>query len=94
MRVQDARLVEEIGYGLGWKFSQIDGDALLGAKPYCYLTAYDPDGRTLLARANDAKRQLNANGVDVLRVKVEEIVYDTKTGMDSMTGTTGDMRAG
>lgn len=84
MHVNDGRIVEEIGHGLGWKYSQIEGDALMGPKPYCYLTGYDPDGKALLARANDLKRQIEANGVEVLRVKIEEIVYDTKTGVDSL----------
>lgn len=72
------------GDGAGWKFSEIDGDALMGAKPYCYLTAYDADGLALLARMRVVSHMLRARGVEVLREKVEQIVYDTKTNVNEL----------
>jgi hypothetical protein len=64
----------------GWSYSQIDGDPLLGKRPYAYLTAYDPDGVTLLNRMQRLVVILEQAGVEVLRMKIEEIVFDSKTG--------------
>lgn len=63
-----------------WLFSMIDGDAIMGNKPYCYLTSYHTDGQKLLAAAEAMAVALRAADVLVLRIKVEEIVYDSKTG--------------
>lgn len=67
-----------------WKFSCIDGDALMESKPYCYLTGYDPDGEALLDRAYGAVAALADLGITQLRVKVERIVFDSKTHVDEL----------
>lgn len=64
---------------LGMTFSAIDGDPVMGKQAYCYLTAYSDDGNFLLAKTSDAARVLAEGGVEVLRVKVEEILFDSKT---------------
>lgn len=70
----------------GFKFSKIDGDALMGAKPYCYITAYDSDKFKLFDRMEFAKRHLsNEWGIETLRIKIEEIIYDTKTGVNNLS---------
>lgn len=69
---------------VGWKFSKIDGDALMGNKPYCYLTTYDADGNVLLSRCRHAEEILLRYEVPVLRIKVEEILFDTKTGVNNL----------
>lgn len=69
----------------GWQYSAIDDDPLMGQKPYCYLTAYDPDPVNLLKRLEDACFVLLAMCVDPLRGKIERIIYDSKTGVDEIT---------
>jgi hypothetical protein len=70
---------------LGFAFSAIDGDPVMGKQAYCYLTCYDTDGLGLLEKMRVASGVLKRHGVLVLREKVEEIVYDTKTGHDVLT---------
>ncbi len=73
-------LVERQASIMGWSFSIIDGDPIMGQKPYCYLTAYHTDGQKLLAVMNEVSGVLSKGGVTILREKLEEILYDTKTG--------------
>lgn len=70
---------------IGWQYSAIDDDPLMGQKPYCYLTAYDPDAQALLRRMQRVARTLELEGISVLRTKVERIIYDSKTGVDELT---------
>lgn len=71
--------------GEHWKFSAIDGDQVMGKQPYCYLTAYSTNSQELLGRVIAMGALLRADGIEVLREKVEEIIYDTKTGVDCLT---------
>lgn len=66
----------------GWGYSQIDGDPILGKQVYCYLTRYDSDAVTLLSKMKETVGALRTNHIPVLREKIEEIIYDTKTGHD------------
>lgn len=63
-----------------WVFSAIDGDPVMGKRPYCYLTGYSTSAEELLGRMTAMAAMLRADGVEVLREKMEEIIYDTKTG--------------
>jgi len=69
----------------GWKFSAIDGDPVMGKQAYCYLTGFDTDGQRLLTRMQGVCEALRQARVEILREKVEEIIYDTKTGVDCLT---------
>jgi hypothetical protein len=84
--VAHAETVERIAtsIGLGCKFSRIDGDAQMGAKPFCYVTAYDHDAETLRGKMRTVEIVLAELGVPTLRVKIERIVFDTKTGVDEL----------
>lgn len=82
--ISDWERVQQFATLTGWKSSRIDGDALLGAKPYCYLTGYNADGHVLLAETVALARNLEQAGAVVLREKVEQIVYDTKTGVNEL----------
>lgn len=77
-------MVQTLGELFNFKFSRIDGDALLGRRPFCYLTAYDTDAPTLLTRMKTMASMLEHEKVIVLRQKIEEIIYDTKTGVDTL----------
>lgn len=78
------RSVADCGERFGWKFSQFDADPLLGDKPYCYLTRYDTDSKALLVEARRMTMELEAWHLPVLRVKIEEIIFDTKTGVNQI----------
>jgi hypothetical protein len=68
-----------------WQYSAIDDDPIMGQKPYCYLTAYDPDAKMLKARMDQVVDILNTEmGIEVLRTKVERIIFDSKTGVDEL----------
>lgn len=73
----------------GWVFSAIDGDPVMGKRPYCYLTAYDTNGVNLRDSVESMASALRMCGVEVLREKVEEIIYDTKTGVDCVDACCG-----
>src|SRR5690349_6220490 len=82
----DRATVEPLGESMGWKGSAIDPDPIMGDKPYAYLTAYDPEPVRLLTRMNDVASEMVAQlQVAPLRLKIERIVFDTKTGVDELT---------
>jgi hypothetical protein len=80
-----AIVVEAIAKKTGWTFSAIDGDPVMGKQAYCYLTHYMTDGRELLTATRTVSGMLRMGGVEVLREKVERIIYDSKTGVDELT---------
>ncbi len=82
--ISAADTVKAVGDSYGWKYSQIDGDALMGAKPYCYLTGYAPDGHELHRDMNAVVNAARKQGVQELRTKIEQIVWDTKTGVNDL----------
>lgn len=72
---------KEIGL-FGWKFSKIDGDPVLGDGVKSYLTRQFKATRPLSAVVEELE-QVATNlredyGEDVLRTKVELVVYDSK----------------
>lgn len=69
----------------GIVFSQIAGCPILGAGTYCYLTGYDTESNEALARVAEIERLLAESGIPILRSKIENIVYDTKTGVDTLS---------
>lgn len=64
----------------GFSFSAIDGDPVMGKKAYCYLTAYDSSSENLLSRVKRVAKYAQSVGVVPLREKIEEIIYDSRTG--------------
>lgn len=67
---------------LGWKFSAIDGDPVLGPGVKCYATTFfnvkigtNAAINTLLATAE----RLEALGVIVTRRKIEEVLFDDRS---------------
>lgn len=66
---------------LPWKFSQIDGDPVLGQQVFAYLTRHDTNYVRLYANMKHTVVELTQQGVDVVREKIELIMYDTKTGV-------------
>ncbi len=68
-----------------WRFSAIDGDPLLGANVFCYLTAHETDIDVLRQEMKDAVAHLaSVYGVQPVRQKIERVIYDTKTGRNEL----------
>lgn len=80
----EGEMVQKFCELTGWTYSQIDGDPIMGKRAYCYATAYREDGHVLLAETSALARNLEQAGVTVLREKVEQIMYDTKTGVNEL----------
>lgn len=85
--VKDKADVQEIGEDNGWSFSCIDGDPILGAKPFCYLTCHGDAFKVVKARLDHICDLLEDRYIFVIRRKIEHIVYDTKTGVGITEGT-------
>ena len=62
----------------GWTFSCIAGDPVLGQKEFCYATNHFDDKQVAVDMALDRASYIRARGYAVVRVKVEEIVFDTR----------------
>ena len=65
-----------------WKYSAIDDDPVMGQNAYCYLTGYDTDAQNLLDRMLRVVDILYELHIGVLRTKVEQIIWDSKTGVN------------
>lgn len=77
---RDASIVKELALTSAWKFSQIDGDPVLGTDVFCYLTSYGTEYLDLkMLMDNEAQRARNV-GAEVVRTKVEQVVFDSATG--------------
>jgi hypothetical protein len=76
--------VEKMAADSGWTYSAIDGDPVMGKQAYCYLTAYDTTATGLLARMRIVTAALTQRDVQVLREKIERIIFDTKTGVNEV----------
>lgn len=64
--------------GFGWTFSCIDGDPLLGDEVFCYATNHFTrlvDAKTELQHAY---RDLLSLGMNIVRTKIEEVVWDQR----------------
>ena len=72
---------KEIAAKLHWKFSVIVGDPVLGKHVFAYLTTHGTDLMKVMGRMNEVSAEIRAYGVDVIREKIELIVYDTKVGI-------------
>jgi hypothetical protein len=78
VRRADAEKAQIVASEHHWKFSQIDGDPVLGKEVFAYLTTHDSDVRRMFKRMELAVVNLKNSGVEVIREKIELIVYDTK----------------
>lgn len=75
-RVGVVEKVEEIG----WKFSSISGDPILGAGTKMYATKHypgDTEFSLILDAINVAAFRLRERGLRVIREKIEAVRYDT-----------------
>lgn len=68
--------VETIGNG--WTFSCIDGDPVLGDKVHCYATNHFDDASLAKLLTRDMAVTMSRWGVRVIRMKVEQIIWDVR----------------
>lgn len=77
--------IEELIESMGWKFSKIDGDPVLGEGVKCYATAHFNASKNVsevIEEMSHVAGSLHVCGYKVIRQKVELIVYDTKRKKD------------
>lgn len=74
--------LQHLGNMMGWSYSCIQGDPMLGQAAYQYLTAYFSTKKMAIQATDTLATFLtNLHYPDpVVRRKVEYIVYDTRTG--------------
>jgi hypothetical protein len=70
--------VQELAKSHHWKTSGITGDPVLGPGDWFYLTTHGADWITIFNRMQGMSAALIEIGVEVVREKIELIVYDTK----------------
>ena len=80
----DAAKATEVAEFGGWKTSEITRDPTLGNKTFFYLTTHDRDVVRIHQRMYQCSAALKAVGIEVLREKIELIVYDTKQNAKSL----------
>jgi hypothetical protein len=78
--------VKKIADELGFVYSQITGCPILGQGTYCYITGYNTEAGDTMNDVAKTTAALVGSKIPVLRAKVEDIVYDTKTHVDRLTG--------
>jgi hypothetical protein len=83
---QHAPIVKAVAENHGFVYSEIAGCPILGQGTYCYLTGYATNARELRTRVQRAADVLTSLHVEPLRLKIERIVWDTKTGVDEIGG--------
>ena len=76
--VSQAKLAQSVADEDGWKTSEIHRDISLGNDVYFYLTTHHPNLMKMFEKMNATSAKLKAKGVDVVREKIELIIYDTK----------------
>lgn len=69
--------------GFGWTFSCIDSDPVLGDEVFCYATNHYPTESIAITETSCAKRDLLGLGMNVVRAKVELIVFDERYGVNN-----------
>lgn len=79
------QFVETTVEALGWKFSAIDKDIILGEGVKMYATTHRnfrvyEEGA--IDDLNDVAAVLATSGINVIRKKVELVVYDARKGRD------------
>lgn len=77
---KDSLIAERVARECRWKTSQIARDPLLGNDTFFYLTKHSANYVDIYADMKATVGVLSQDGVDVLREKIELIMYDTKTG--------------
>lgn len=73
--------VEKSVLSIGWTFSAIDKDIVLGDGVKCYATRHFNiryDERNMEAMVMGAKYELESHGLKVIRCKIEKVLFDER----------------
>lgn len=76
---EQARLIFKTASSSNFKCSWITGDPVLGAGKWFYISGYSEDYNTLLTNMLNVSKELKNSNIEIIREKIEEILYDTKT---------------
>ena len=75
---KDAEKATEIANTFKWKTSQIARDPVLGEDTYFYLTKHHGDLQAAMEDMENVHYHLHEKRVEVIRKKIEAIIYDNK----------------
>jgi len=75
-----AAKAQEIAQTLHWKTSEIARDPVLGNDTFFYLTTHSASVKAAFTRLEYCVKQLEEVGVEVIRQKIEIVIFDTKLG--------------
>lgn len=78
--IHDARILFRVANEHNMKTSWITGDPVMGAGKWFYINGYDTCFEDILIKVKSASKALKDSGFEVVREKIEQIIYDTKTG--------------
>lgn len=78
--IDKAKLLFKLATENNMKCSWITGDPVLGIGKWFYISGYNEDFDILLMNVKNVSIKLKDLGFEVIREKIEEILYDTKTG--------------
>lgn len=67
-----------IGAEFGWKYSQIDGDPVLGKNVFCYLTGHSDDIKVIREQMETLISHCRGINCPPVRAKIEAIIYDER----------------
>ena len=81
INAKDASIGTVIANARKWKTSEIARDPLLGDATFFYLTVHRSSLPAIYKEMKTTVYLLKESGIEVLREKIELIVYDTKTGI-------------
>lgn len=73
--------VEQAVKSVGWKFSAIDGDPVMGKGVKCYATKHYNSkipSEAVVAEVETTADELRSRGCNVTREKVELVIHDTR----------------
>lgn len=79
------QFVETTVEALGWKFSAIDNDIILGDGVKMYATTHmhrDWSPADAVRHLEHGSAELAKSGVNVIRKKLEQVIYDARKGRD------------
>ncbi len=76
--IHDAKAAQTVADQFRWKTSQIARDITLGDDTYFYLTTHDVTEERIRQRMVDTAFALTQSDINVIRMKIEHIIFDTK----------------
>lgn len=85
MREASVEAAKEAVESIGYVYSRIDGDIVIGAGTKCYATKHFSLSCTeevMIEEVEWAAKRLTEKGCHVVRKKVEKVLYDSIAGRD------------